>query len=59
MISLLYGSIRLINYWRLAAIMELVWFTTILAIIGGIAQVFQAIRKRSSKPADSDPSQGY
>ncbi len=39
--------------------MELVWFTTILPIIGGIAQVFQAIRKRSSKPADSDPSQGY
>lgn len=48
MISLLCGSILLVNHWGLAAIMGLVWFTAILAIIGGIAQVFQAIRKRSS-----------
>ena len=47
-ISLLFGSILLANHWRLAAIVGLVWFAAILAIVGGVAQTFQAFRKRRS-----------
>lgn len=47
-ISLLFGGILLVNYWRLAAIVGLVWFAAILAFVGGIAQIYQAFQQRSA-----------
>jgi uncharacterized membrane protein HdeD (DUF308 family) len=46
-LALLFGAILLMNYWKLAAVVGLIWFVAILAIIGGIAQLIFAFQQRT------------
>ena len=45
-LSMLFGVILMLNYWRPGMVVSMVWITAILAIAGGVVQIFQAFQQR-------------
>ena len=45
-LSIFFGIILILNYANLAAVLTFIWIVAILALVGGIVQIYQAFRLR-------------
>ncbi len=45
-LSIIFGIILILNWANLATVLTFIWIVAIFAIVGGIAQIFQAFRQR-------------
>jgi uncharacterized membrane protein HdeD (DUF308 family) len=47
-LSIIFGIILILNWAELATVLTFIWVVGILAIVGGIAQIFQGFRQRQA-----------
>ena len=48
-LSIIFGIILILNYASLAAVITFIWVVAIFALVGGVLQIVQAFRQRSTE----------
>ena len=46
-LAIIFGAVLLAHYWSLTAIVGLVWFASIMALVGGVGLIIRAFQQRA------------